>query len=228
MYLRRIIKYILLFIASLLAFILLYFLSAFFLSRISVGEENSANTEYEIYISSNGVHTDIAVPLKTKVVDWTQYVKFEHTISKDTTANFVSFGWGDKGFYLETPTWADLKFSVAFNAAFGLSHSAIHATFYEKMKENDSCFKIYVSKEQYLKLSDYIKNSFKYDKQGNTIHIETDANYGNNDAFYEAIGSYSLFHTCNTWTNNGLKESGLKACFWTPFESGIFYQYQTE
>jgi hypothetical protein len=50
--------------------------------------------------------------------------------------------------------------------------------------------------------------------------------YGDNDAFYEAIGSYNLFKTCNTWTNNALKSCGQKACFWTPFESGIFYQYK--
>ena len=57
------------------------------------------------------------------------------------------------------------------------------------------------------------------------MYINTDAVYGKNDAFYEANGSYSLFHTCNTWANNGLKACGQKACFWTPFDSGIFYHY---
>ena len=50
--------------------------------------------------------------------------------------------------------------------------------------------------------------------------------YGKNDAFYEATGRYSLFHTCNTWTNNALKIAGQKACVWTPFDTGIFYHYQ--
>ena len=46
------------------------------------------------------------------------------------------------------------------------------------------------------------------------------------DAFYDAKGSYNLTRTCNTWTNNALKAAGLKACLWTPFDSGIFWQYR--
>ncbi|XQC04883.1 DUF2459 domain-containing protein [Arcobacter cryaerophilus gv. pseudocryaerophilus] len=46
-----------------------------------------------------------------------------------------------------------------------------------------------------------------------------------NDAFYEAIGSYSIFHTCNTWTNNLLKKASLPASFWLAFDDGILYQY---
>jgi hypothetical protein len=46
-----------------------------------------------------------------------------------------------------------------------------------------------------------------------------------NDAYYEAHMRYSLFHTCNTWINNGLKASQKKACLWTPTSGGIFYQY---
>ena len=50
--------------------------------------------------------------------------------------------------------------------------------------------------------------------------------YGNSDAFYDATGSYSLFHTCNSWTNNALKAAGMKASVWTPFDKGIFHQYK--
>ena len=31
---------------------------------------------------------------------------------------FVSFGWGDKNFYANTPTWKDVTFSVGFKALF--------------------------------------------------------------------------------------------------------------
>jgi hypothetical protein len=55
--------------------------------------------------------------------------------------NYLAFGWGDKGFYLNTPEWADLKVSTALNAAFGLSSSAIHSTFYKKLRENETCKK---------------------------------------------------------------------------------------
>jgi hypothetical protein len=72
----------------------------------------------------------------------------------------------------------------------------------------------------------YIQNSFDKDVDGHFINIKTTANYGLNDAFYEAKGSYSLFCTCNTWANNGLKSCGQKAALWTPSDKGIFLHYQ--
>ncbi len=205
--------------------VVVYILAAFTLSRITIEGTTATEKPIAIYIKTNGVHTDIVVPIKNEFYDWSQKIKFENTISKDTMANFVALGWGDKGFYLETPEWADLKASVALKAATGLGNTAIHATFYHRLIENETCKKIMISKEHYLKLIDYIENSFKKDENNHYIHIKTDANYGNSDAFYEAHGSYSLFHTCNTWANNSLKHSEQRCCLWTPFDTGIFLKY---
>ncbi|KOY85457.1 urease-associated protein [bacterium 336/3] len=203
-----------------------YALSAYTLSRMSVNAEPNTSKDISIYILTNGVHTDIVLPIKTNFIDWSEEIKFENTNSKDTAFQYVALGWGDRGFYLETPTWADLKFSTAFKAAFGLSKTAIHTTFYQELKEGKNCVKIKISANQYQKLIEYVKKSFKTDSENHFVCIQTDARYGKNDAFYEATGSYSLFHTCNTWTNNALKIAGQKACVWTPFDTGIFYHYQ--
>jgi uncharacterized protein (TIGR02117 family) len=205
-------------------FVLTYLLMAFTLPKITIDKEDISKEEMDIYILSNGVHTDIVVPVKNEIVDWTKWVKYENTVSKDTTPQFLAMGWGDKGFYLETPTWADLKASVAFKAAFGLSTTAIHATFYKEMKEGTQCKKIRISKEQYKKLVEYISSSFQIEND-QSINIKTNANYGKYDAFYEANGSYSMVKTCNTWANNALKHSGQRCCFWTPFDKGIFEKY---
>lgn len=213
-------------LVTLIVLVGLYLLAAFILSRISVAKEAITATDLSIYIKTNGVHTDLVVPIKTPQIDWSRDITFNNTVGKDTTAQFVGFGWGDKGFYLETPTWGDLKFSTAFKAAFALSTTAIHATFYKRMDEGEDCVKIDINKQQYERLVIYIKNSFKVDLSGKVVYIKTNANYGNDDAFYEAVGSYSLFRTCNTWANSGLKSCGQKACLWTPFDGGIFYQYK--
>lgn len=223
---KRAVKLLLKTFLSVLIFLGLYFSFAYILSHISVEKEQATNADISIYILSNGVHTDIVVPAKNELFNWHELVKPEHTVSPDSTAGLLAFGWGDKGFYLETPTWDDLKFSTAFKAAFGLSSSAIHATYYHHLKESDHCKEIKLSKEQYVKLITYIKQSFLLNDTQGSRHIVTNAVYGRHDAFYEAIGSYNLFKTCNTWTNNALKSCGQKACLWTPFESGIFYQYQ--
>jgi uncharacterized protein (TIGR02117 family) len=223
--LKKILKITLITIASLVGFVLLYLGLAFCLSRIAVNEDVVAREEVTIYILSNGVHTDIVVPVKTDFIDWSQSVKYEHTTGKDSTAGYVGFGWGDKGFYLETPTWADLKFSVAFKAAFALSKSAIHATFHHQMQEGEQCRSIKIGVPEYKQLVEYIAGSFQKTETGALMYIPTNANYGTTDAFYEATGSYSLFHTCNTWANNALKACGQKAALWTPFDTGIFYHY---
>jgi uncharacterized protein (TIGR02117 family) len=203
----------------------LYLLAAFGLSAITVPSESFTSKDVDIYIMTNGVHTDIVVPAKNSQADWSREVKFENTIGKDTTACYVGFGWGDKGFYLNTPTWAELKFSVAFKAAFALSTSAIHATYHKEVTESPSCKKISISKEQYSRLIAYINKSFKLDTAGHIINIKTNANYGDTDAFYEANRRYNLFYTCNTWANNALKACGQKACLWTPMDKPIFNKY---
>lgn len=210
------------------AFILLYVILAYSISRITVEREPNTKEEVTIYIMTNGVHTDIVVPTRNEFMDWSKEVKYENTISKDTTYQYLAMGWGDKGFYLETPNWSDLKASTALKAASGLSNTAIHATYFSNIKENATCKKIIISKEQYVRLVDYIKNSFKKDENGRLMHIKTDQNYGKRDAFYEGTGSYSLLHTCNTWANNALKVSGQKCCFWTPIDSAIFAKYETK
>uniref|UniRef100_UPI00404B4E03 DUF2459 domain-containing protein n=1 Tax=Flavobacterium sp. TaxID=239 RepID=UPI00404B4E03 len=145
---KKLLKYIAIFILSLFTYLLIVTL----LSFVSVNEDLVENQkEIPIYILTNGVHTDIVLPIKNEYHDWTSQLKFEHTKSKDTTYQYVALGWGDKGFYLETPTWADLKASTAVKAATGLSSSAMHVTFYKNLKENKSCKKIQISLENYKK-----------------------------------------------------------------------------
>ena len=209
-----------------LGFILLYVLSAYTLSKITVDKETDTKPEVEIFILTNGVHTDIVMPTKNDQVDWSKQVPFKNTKSADSTYKYIAMGWGDKGFYLETPNWSDLKASVALKAATGLSTTAIHTTYYKQMRLGDDCKSIMISKAQYSRLINYINNSFQKETSGNFLPIKTDANYGKTDAFYEANGSYSLFQTCNTWANSGLKASGQKCCFWTATDSGIFSKYK--
>jgi uncharacterized protein (TIGR02117 family) len=224
-YFKKILKFAALFITSIIVFVILYLIAAFGFSKIKVNDEASNKGVIEIYIKTNGVHTDIVVPVKNEVKDWSTEVKFSNTKIPDSTVKYLAMGWGDKGFYLETPNWSDLKASIAFKAAFGLSSTAIHATFYHQISQDESCKKIKLSKREYEQLVRYISTSFQTDSLGHFILIKTNANYSNSDAFYEANGHYSLFKTCNTWANNALKSCNQKACFWTPFDKGIFDLY---
>ncbi len=214
------------FIEFIFLFLFLYIIAGITLPYICINDDfkECENDCTAIYLLTNGVHTDLVLPIKNSYFDWTKYVNTLDTKSKKTNVNYASFGWGDKGFYLETPTWADLKVSTAIKAMFYLGSSAMHVTFYEEIELNSRCVRIKVNKKTYLKIVEYVKSSFILkEKQFDKINAPT---YGNNDVFYEAKGRYSFFYTCNTWTNNALKAGELKACLWTPLDKGIFYHYK--
>lgn len=214
-------------IGIILGLVIVYVVLGFLVPFISVSaKDDGERKEIPIYIYTNGVHTDIVMPVKNEWQDWSAKVPFSNTRSKRTDYRYIGIGWGDKGFYLDTPTWADLKFSTAFKAAFWMSESAMHCTYYDTMKEGDDCKIIMISKSQYQKLVQFVENKFDRDKNGNFILIPTNAVYGDNDAFYDANGSYNFLYTCNTWANDALKAAGQKAALWTPSDFGIFQHYK--
>jgi len=201
-------------------------MAAFLLPIISVNSDAKPTVdEVFVFVKTNGVHADIVVPIKNEIKDWTQDIKLENTTGKDANVTYVAFGWGNKEFYLNTPRWSDLKYSTAFNAAFGLGESAIHATFIKGLKESENCIRLGISKANYKKLIAYIEDSLERDGNYNTVFIPA-TTYGTNDSFYEAKGSYTMFNTCNTWVNNALKSAHQKAALWTVTDSGIFYHYK--
>jgi uncharacterized protein (TIGR02117 family) len=212
----------------LFGFVALYLLAVFTLPYISVNDNGDVSTDdgVEIYILTNGVHTDLVLPMSNPFKTWSQFIDPSATKEGDGDVQYAAFGWGDKGFYLDTPTWADLKFSTAFKAMFFLSTSAMHVTYYKELKESESCKRIIISMAHYRKLVTYIENSFSKDSSGRPELLQNAA-YGSNDSFYDARGTYNLFFTCNTWANEGLKSAGQKACLWTARQEGIFDLYRS-
>ena len=79
---KKLLKYVGIFILVLISYVLIMLL----LPLISVNDNVSENQkEIPIYILTNGVHTDIVLPLKNEHQDWSNQLKFEHTIAKDIT-----------------------------------------------------------------------------------------------------------------------------------------------
>ncbi len=226
MTIKRVLKIIAISATVLILPVIIYFLFAVVFSVIPIKEEKAYEKDINIFLISNGVHSDLALPVRNEIKDWSSEIKFNHSKGNDSSYKYLAFGWGDKGFYLETPTWADLKFHTAFNAVFGLSSSAVHTTFIYDLSEGQDCVNLNLNREQYQRLVSFIESKFEFDEKRHVQQIITNANYGLSDAFYEAKGRYNLFYTCNTWINSGLKVCGQKACLWTPFVQGIFWHYR--
>jgi uncharacterized protein (TIGR02117 family) len=214
-------------LGTVLGVVILYLILGYLLPFIEVSaKDDGQKKEIPVYIYTNGVHTDIVMPVKNDLQDWSMKLPFNNIKSKQTDYDYIGIGWGDKGFYLDTPTWADLKVSTALKAAFWLSESAMHCTYYKEMNEGGDCKKIMISRNQYQKLVQFVEGKFDQDANGKFILIPTNAVYGDNDAFYDARGTYSFVYTCNTWTNDALKAADQKAAFWTPSDYGIFLHYK--
>lgn len=219
--LKTILRFLLRILLGILLFVGVYMLLSQVLPYIKVNSAAAPPPDgITIYIESNDVHTDFVLPVKTAQLNWNELLPPSDFESVDTTFPYIGIGWGDKGFFIGTPTWADLKFSTAFKAAFGLSTTAMHVWYkrYEPA-ESASCKKLIISKDQYQRLIAYILGSFQTKDQH--FILVNHAGYTVHDRFYEAKGTYSLFKTCNVWTGNGLKVIGQRIGIWTPFQGGI-------
>ncbi len=209
---------------DILILITTYILLSFALSLIPENKDfqEPFDSNYEIWIKSNGVHLDIVLPINK-----TYFIRNDVLIVPDNIkgkVKYAGFGWGDKDFYINTPEWSDLKFSTGFNALFVRTDAAMHVTYYKNLSENEKSISVFVNEQQFNALQSFIFKSFKI--KGNKIMPIDDIEYGTYDRFYEANYAYSLFYTCNTWTNEALKNAGLRVCVWTPFEQGVLFQYR--
>ncbi|PKD18369.1 hypothetical protein APR41_04245 [Salegentibacter salinarum] len=219
-------RYFIKFILILLAPPVIYLVVALIGSIIPVNSKHETKkSDIEIYLYKQDMHTDILLPVRSYIINWDSIFKPEHTLANPKNSEIIGFGWGDLNFYRNTPQWEDLKLNVAFKALFLKSQSALHTRFYQKVPVSENLVKISVTEDQYKKLSKYILEKSNIQKSVEIQPVQ-DLHYYRDDAFYLAKTSFSLFKTCNTWTNSALKYAGLKACLWTPFPQGIFYQYR--
>lgn len=204
---------------AILLSVALWFVAAFALSSIRVNADYSAPTSngIEIYVSSNGVHTDFVLPAHNEVCDWNSDLPLSDFNGTDTTWSHIAFGWGNKDFYVNTPTWNDLTFTTAFKAAFGIGPAAMHVTRYRNAPAvSANCKRFVVSKAQYKNLVHYLQNHLH--KSSGSAELINHPGYGYHDRFYESAGRYSMLTTCNEWTGNGMEAAGLPAGVWTPLE----------
>ncbi|PZO72030.1 MAG: TIGR02117 family protein [Sphingomonas taxi] len=164
-----------------------------------------------IFVESNGVHTGIIVPKVAAGVDWRGVARAEDLRDPRYGAfDHVSFGWGEKAFYLETPTWADVKLRTVVGAAFGSTRTLMHVDHLPRPRAQDGAREIVVTPAQYRRLAAYIRASFR---DGGARY----RGYAGYDAFYEANGRYDAVRTCNGWTGDALRFAGVRVGAWTPF-----------
>lgn len=113
-----------------IAVVVVYVLFSIVLSYITVNENSENKNDLKtVYLHSNGVHLSVILPIKS----------MSDVLKKDLilpeSHQFAKFGWGDKDFYMNVPTWNDFKVKYAFGAFFLDHPTLIHVKTYKSKQE---------------------------------------------------------------------------------------------
>lgn len=218
--LKKTVKYFLLVFSILLSLVIFYLIVAVALSLMGTNpQKTECEKNMSLFVFSNGVHTDIAIPAE----HLPYHLKEKLKIPEGT--KIISFGWGDKEFYINTPEWKDLTVKTAFKALFLKSESALHITFYSD--SNNYWNRLHLCPPQMDSMINYIENSFEVNENKEFIRVNVPG-YSKLDVFFVSRKSFSLFRTCNVWTNKALKAANIKTSIWSPFDFGILYHAKPE
>ncbi|MET0350739.1 MAG: TIGR02117 family protein [Rhizobacter sp.] len=206
---------------GLVAVVVAYLGTAFGLALIP-GRPAPSSDNTEAYVVSNGVHTDLVLPVRGGPVDWTTVFPPSHFPSMPSDAAYVAVGWGDREFYLNTPEWRDLTASRAVGALSGRGRTLLHVTWLRPGELGRRAWRLPLDTAGHEALARHIRTSLAADDEGRAVPV-AGAHYGRVDAFFEAKGAYDLFTTCNTWTGRALREAGVPVGPWTPFAPNVVW-----
>jgi uncharacterized protein (TIGR02117 family) len=93
-------------------------------------------------------------------VDWRPLARPEHLADpRYGRHDHLSFGWGERAFYLETPTWADVKPATVLAAAFGSAETLVHVDHVPRPQATGDIRRVVVTEEQYRRLASVIAAS---------------------------------------------------------------------
>jgi uncharacterized protein (TIGR02117 family) len=168
-----------------------------------------------IYVASNGWHTGLVLPTRAGGVDWSSLVRPEHIRDPRYAGRWLWFGWGERDFYLNTPTWGDVRPRTVLRAAVGSGNTLVHVD--HLLLPYEDARPIRLTQAQYHRLAARLRASFA---SGRPI-----PGYDVADVFYPAQGRYDLFRTCNWWTAELLAEAGVRVGVWTPFSATVMQRF---
>ncbi len=186
------------------------------------GESSQKTCTVTVQVVKQGIHTEIIVPVKNQYFNWSQYLPLTK-IGRDADHEYkyLSFGWGDRAFMLETPTSGTINPVIAFNALFLPTPSTMHVEGYRAFPQNQETKCVKLSGENYLRMVNYIEKSFLLDAEAHPKKISY--GYDNSDSFYEAKSSYSILKTCNDWTAEALRKADVDTPLWSTLSSAVMF-----
>jgi uncharacterized protein (TIGR02117 family) len=169
----------------------------------------------EIMVETNGVHTQIVMPLVTPEKDWRPDFPAADLPTPNRPYTHVSVSWGERAVFLDTPTWSDLSPLTAVQALAG-GDGLLHVAHYVRPAPDDDARVLRLRPAEYRRLVRAVEREVLP-----TSARATYPGYARYDVFYDAPGTYHLGNTCNQWTSDTLAEAGVRIGRWSPFAGGV-------
>ncbi|WP_400191257.1 TIGR02117 family protein [Hymenobacter sp. B81] len=177
-----------------------------------------------IFVVSNGFHTDLVLPARELQTgtDWLAHLP-QPGFERFGAARYVSFGWGNEAFYLES-YGGRLPRAGTIARALLPARTLMHVGFRHQAPDSGRyVVPLRISAAQYRQLSGYVAQSFLSDSVGRWT-LRNAQGYGEADFFFPARGRYHALRTCNDWTNQGLHHAGLRAALKAPLAASVLFQ----
>src|SRR3954469_7639085 len=153
---RRLLVWLLRGIAGIVSVPIVYFLAALLFGAVpaNVAFNEAGEDGVTIFILSNGIHTWIVMPKVNQDMDWRLYAAPEHLRDpRWGAADHVAIGYGNRDFYLNTPTWGDLTLYRAWHASFGGGPSLLHVVHVDRPTADEWTRPLRISHAQYRRLA---------------------------------------------------------------------------
>jgi uncharacterized protein (TIGR02117 family) len=183
-------------------------------------EEHGGETR-RILVLSNPIHTDIAIPLDADTRAAFAFLERSGVPVAEPGARWMIIGWGGRAFYLETPTWADVKPMPVFRAL-TVDSSVLHVDVTGELDEGHPAVTVLeLGPQQFEQLQVFIRESFA--QPPDAVAAIPDAGYGLSDRFFEAKGAFNMLLGCNTWTAAALRAAGVRTGFWNPLPQTLTF-----
>ncbi|MCV0426517.1 MAG: TIGR02117 family protein [Roseibium sp.] len=184
------------------------------------GDQDTKAVTRRILVLSNPIHTDIALPADADVLKSLSFVSAEGLELDHPGVFWIILGWGSRSFYIETPTWADLRAKPVLDAL-TWDRSVMHVRRAGNIPPDANDVQaIDLTDSNFAKLLTEIQKSFQK-KNGESPRAIAGAAYDAHDVFFPANGGFNAFMGCNTWTARMLREAGVKTGLWTPLPTTL-------
>jgi len=202
-----------LFLLAIVAALLLAVLLGAILPRNAGWRESE--TGVTIGIDATLAHTELILPVAAAGHNWRASLPPE-VFPPGQKPTHLSFSWGERDFFLATPSWSDFEVLRGLRALFASDQSLVHIYRLDGPRGHP----IRLSPAEYARLIAFLQAEI-----GTGTPVP---GYGPDDIFLPGTSRYSAIRTCNQWVADALAEAGVKVGSWTPFAQSLIWRYDGE